>query len=167
MACSLWSLVALLVLPQRLETRPPPNVVVILADDLGWADLGCQGSRYYETPAIDRFAADGMQFTAAYANGPNCAPTRASLLTGRYGPRHGIFTVGTGARGRTEHRSGDLERIEFFEGGRLELFDVAADPGERHDLADEEPETAARLAAALRGGRERLAAPMPAPVERR
>ena len=71
-----------------------PNIVFILADDLGWADLGCQGSRYYETPNIDRLAAEGMRFTQGYTCGPNCQPTRAALMTGQYGPRTGIYTVG-------------------------------------------------------------------------
>lgn len=80
-----------------------PNIVFIVADDLGWTDLGSFGSGYYQTPHIDRLAATGMKFTSAYAN-PNCAPTRASLLTGRYTPRHGVMTVGSPERGRAEFR---------------------------------------------------------------
>ncbi len=72
----------------------PPNVVLLLADDLGWTDLSVQGSRYYETPHIDRLAAGGMRFPNAYSAGPNCQPTRAALMTGQYGPRTGIYTVG-------------------------------------------------------------------------
>src|SRR6478672_2984488 len=71
-----------------------PNIVYILADDLGWTDLACQGSKYYETPHIDRLAAGGLRFTNAYTCGPNCQPTRAALLTGQYGPRTGVYTVG-------------------------------------------------------------------------
>src|SRR6266542_963354 len=71
-----------------------PNIIFILADDLGWTDLGCFGSRYYETPNIDRLAAQGMKFTDGYTCGPNCAPTRAALMSGQYGPRTGIYTVG-------------------------------------------------------------------------
>ncbi|MCR4411571.1 MAG: sulfatase [Thermoguttaceae bacterium] len=71
-----------------------PNVVFILADDLGWTDVACYGSRYYETPHIDRLAAEGMRFTHGYTCGPNCQPTRAALMTGQYGPRTGIYTVG-------------------------------------------------------------------------
>jgi arylsulfatase A-like enzyme len=71
-----------------------PNIVFILADDLGWTDLACYGSRYYETPNIDRLAAEGMRFTHGYTCGPNCQPTRAALMTGQYGPRTGIYTVG-------------------------------------------------------------------------
>ncbi len=80
------------------------NIVLILADDLGWTDAGFMGSGYYQTPALDALAASGMVFTNAYANAPNCAPSRASLLTGLYTPRHGIYTVGNSARGKSEHR---------------------------------------------------------------
>jgi len=67
-----------------------PNIVVILVDDLGWADTVCYGSRYYETPNIDRLAAEGMRFTNGYAACAVCSPTRASLLTGRYPARVGV-----------------------------------------------------------------------------
>lgn len=87
-----------------LEERRP-NIVFVLVDDLGWRDVGYMGSSYYETPNIDRLARQGMVFTAAYSNAPNCAPTRASLMTGQYGPRHGIYTVGTSERGRTQDRA--------------------------------------------------------------
>ena len=82
----------------------PPNIVLILIDDLGWRDLGVMGSEYYETPNIDRLAQQGMLFTQAYANAPNCAPSRASLLSGQYAPRHGIYTVGSSARGNATQR---------------------------------------------------------------
>lgn len=71
-----------------------PNVVFILADDLGWTDLGCQGSKYYKTPHIDKLAAGGLRFTNGYTCGPNCQPTRAALMSGQYGPRTGVYTVG-------------------------------------------------------------------------
>ena len=61
----------------------PPNIVFILADDLGWKDLGCYGSEFYETPNLDRLAREGMRFTDAYASACVCSPTRASLLTGK------------------------------------------------------------------------------------
>jgi arylsulfatase A-like enzyme len=60
-----------------------PNIVLILADDLGWLDLGCQGNRHIETPHIDRLASQGMRFTDAYSAAPVCSPTRASILTGQ------------------------------------------------------------------------------------
>ncbi len=78
---------------------PPPNIVIFYADDLGWMDLGIQGSQYYETPHIDRIGREGIRFTNAYANAANCAPSRACLMTGLYTPRHGVFTVGNSDRG--------------------------------------------------------------------
>src|SRR3954451_8590574 len=76
------------------EPARSPNIVLILADDLGYTDLACYGSRYYETPNIDRLATEGRRFTAGYTCGPNCQPTRAALLSGQYGPRTGVYTVG-------------------------------------------------------------------------
>jgi arylsulfatase A-like enzyme len=81
-----------------------PNIVFILADDLGWTDLECMGSDFYETPNIDNLRNAGMLFTHAYANAPNSAPSRACLLTGKYTPRHGIYTVSSSARGMVENR---------------------------------------------------------------
>jgi arylsulfatase A-like enzyme len=69
-----------------------PNVILFLVDDMGWMDCGAYGSKYYETPHIDRFATRAMRFTDAYAQ-PLCSPTRASLLTGRYSARHGITSA--------------------------------------------------------------------------
>src|SRR5262245_17143053 len=66
---------------------PPPNIVMILVDDLGWSDLGCNGSTFYRTPQIDRLAGEGVRFTDYYAAGPVCSPTRASLLTGKHPAR--------------------------------------------------------------------------------
>ena len=82
-------------LPASAAAPARPNVVFILADDLGWTDVGCYGSRYYETPQIDRMAAQGMRFTSGYTCGPNCQPTRAALMSGQYGPRTGVYTVGS------------------------------------------------------------------------
>lgn len=81
-----------------------PNFVFILIDDLGWTDLGFMGSKYYETPRIDKLAAEGVVFTNAYSNAPNCAPTRACLMSGQYTPRHGVYTVGTSERGESKRR---------------------------------------------------------------
>ena len=84
--------------------EPPPNLVFILADDLGAMDLGCTGSRYYETPHLDALARSGVRFTQAYSAAPNCAPTRAAIQSGLYGPRTGVYTVQSGARGKAENR---------------------------------------------------------------
>ncbi|MCA9319084.1 MAG: sulfatase [Planctomycetes bacterium] len=71
---------------------------------MGWSDPGYQGSDYHLTPRIDALAREGMVFTAAYANAPNCAPSRACILSGQYPPRHGIYTVGSPARGQKDKR---------------------------------------------------------------
>jgi arylsulfatase A-like enzyme len=75
-----------------------PNVILILADDLGAADLGCYGSTFYETPRLDKLAAEGMRFTSAYSACPVCSPTRAALMTGRWPARVGITDYIPGAR---------------------------------------------------------------------
>jgi len=72
-------------MPQR--AAPRPNFVFFLIDDMGWADVGCNGSRFYETPNIDRLAAAGMRFTDGYAACPVCSPTRASIMCGKYPAR--------------------------------------------------------------------------------
>ena len=71
-----------------------PNIVFVLSDDQGWNDVGFNGGEFYETPHLDRMAREGMIFTDAYSGGPNCAPTRASLISGMYVPRHRIYTPG-------------------------------------------------------------------------
>lgn len=81
-----------------------PNFIIFLVDDLGWKDVGYMGSKYYETPHIDKLASEGMVFTNAYANAANCAPTRACLMSGMYSPRHGVYTVANPNRGKSENR---------------------------------------------------------------
>ncbi|MEO5803268.1 MAG: sulfatase [Verrucomicrobiota bacterium] len=71
-----------------------PNIIFIFADDLGYTDVACYGSKYYETPNIDRLAKQGIRFTDGHAAAPNCQPSRAALLSGQYMPRTGIYTVG-------------------------------------------------------------------------
>jgi len=87
------------------NAAPPPNIVLIFADDLGWKDVGYQGTDFMETPNIDRLAKEGMVFTAGYAAAGNCAPSRACLISGNYTPRHGVYAVGSTDRGpQTEMR---------------------------------------------------------------
>lgn len=89
---------AFLAIPELLRAagaaKRPPNIVFLYADDLGWTDLGCYGSGYYETPNVDRLCAQGVKFTDAYSPAANCAPARACVLSGQYVPRHGVYTVG-------------------------------------------------------------------------
>jgi len=73
-----------LVAVAETESARPTHFVFFLVDDLGWADLGCFGSTFYETPNIDRLCASGMKFTNGYAACPVCSPTRASIMTGRH-----------------------------------------------------------------------------------
>ena len=87
-----------------LKADESPNIVLFFIDDLGWTDVGFMGSGFYETPHLDRLSREGMTFHNAYSNGPNCAPTRASLMSGLYSPRHGIYTVGDPERGNHRFR---------------------------------------------------------------
>jgi arylsulfatase A-like enzyme len=76
-------ILALSIVPSAsADETHPPNIVFILIDDMGWRDVGFAGNRFVETPHIDRLAREGMQFTQACASAPNCAPTRACLLSG-------------------------------------------------------------------------------------
>ncbi len=95
--------------PSRGLAQDRPNILFIFLDDFGWKDTGYMGSDFYETPHLDRLASEGMIFTNAYSSAANCAPARASLLSGQYTPRHEIFNVGTSPRGKAEHRK--LEHI--------------------------------------------------------
>jgi len=85
---------AAIALPRRLAAgaagRRPPNIVFILTDDLGWAELGCYGNAFNETPHLDRLAREGVRFTQACAAAPVCSPTRAALMTGLWPARVGI-----------------------------------------------------------------------------
>jgi len=81
-----------------------PNVVLIYIDDYGWRDVGFNGSKFYETPNADRIAREGMNFRSAYSNAPNCAPSRACLMSGLYSPRHGVYTVANSDRGKAALR---------------------------------------------------------------
>jgi arylsulfatase A len=87
-----------------------PNVVFILMDDLGWADVGCYGSTFYKTPNIDRLATQGMRFTDAYAAASICSPTRASILTGKYPAR---LHLTDWLPGRNDRPDQMLSRPEF------------------------------------------------------
>jgi arylsulfatase A-like enzyme len=75
---------------QAQSRAQKPNIVLILADDLGWRDLACYGNEFHSTPHLDRLAAEGARFTQAYAAAPVCSPTRASILTGRWPVRTGV-----------------------------------------------------------------------------
>jgi len=82
-----------------------PNIIMIVVDDLGWYDVGYnQTSNYFETPNVDTLAQQGLVFDQAYAGAANCAPSRAVLMSGQYGPRHGVYTVSPSTRGNAKTR---------------------------------------------------------------
>ena len=91
------------------QQEDPPNFILIMADDLGYNDLGCYGSEIIQTPNIDQLARNGIRFTDYHSNGTVCSPTRAALLTGRYQQRAGLEAVVTAV----EYRHAGLSSEEF------------------------------------------------------
>jgi arylsulfatase A-like enzyme len=84
---------------QNQPAKSKPNILLIFADDLGYMDCGFTGSKIMETPNLDALAKKGMVFNNAYAGMANCAPSRASMLSGKYTPHHGVYAVGSTTRG--------------------------------------------------------------------
>jgi arylsulfatase A-like enzyme len=115
-----------------------PNIVLVLMDDLGWRDLGCYGSSFYETPNLDRLAGE-----AIYWHYPH------------YGNQGG--TPGSSVCWE------DFKLIEFFEQGRLELYNLREDIAEDHNLVKEMPELARQLAGKLAAWRQKVKARVPQP----
>lgn len=87
---AICSVLFVCVFAQAQNNYKQPNVIVILADDLGWADLSCYGSTFYETPNLDKLASNGIRFTQNYATCPVCSPTRSSMMTGKYPVNTGV-----------------------------------------------------------------------------
>jgi arylsulfatase A-like enzyme len=92
------------VMAETPAQKKPLNFIVILLDDLGLHDAGFMGNDFIETPAIDQLARDGVVFTQAYASAPNCAPSRAAILSGQYAPRTGVYTMMSGDMGDAAQR---------------------------------------------------------------
>lgn len=105
-----------------------PNVIMIVIDDLGWRDLVCCGSDFYETPNLDRLASQGMRFSQAYAGAPNCSPTRSSLLTGKAPARVGV-TMYIG--GHNVGRLADVRSFPQLPRNEYSLARAFADQGYR------------------------------------
>ena len=95
-----------------------------MADDLGWTDLSFMGSNYYQTPNIDRLAKRGITFYNAYASATNCSPSRASMLSGKYAPEHGIFTVGESERGNKKTRKLKLTQKEEIDSMKKDIEEI-------------------------------------------
>ncbi len=93
--------------------RKKPNIIFILADDLGWKDVGFQGNKVYETPNLDKLASEGLVFTQAYMM-PTCSPSRAALMSGMYPPSTGIYTVDAFA-GTPEH----MKKLETIKSAKV------------------------------------------------
>ncbi len=120
--CQSGILAALLVVFSTLaaaSTAAPPNFVIIMADDMGYADASCYGNEAYEMPALDRLARDGMRFTDFHSSGTVCSPTRAGLLTGRYQQRAGIPGVVFAGFDQNRHHGLFPSEVTFAE--RLKL----------------------------------------------
>lgn len=107
-----------------------PNILLIFADDLGWKDVGWQGSDFYETPNLDRLARESLVFTNAYAAAGNCAPSRACLLSGNYTPRHHVYAVGSTDRGpRASQRLIPIPNSNGLAPGHLTMAEVLRSAG--------------------------------------
>ncbi len=116
-------LLSLLLLTPLIQAADhAPNIIFILADDLGYTDVACFGSKYYETPNIDKLASQGMKLTRHH-HCQNCQPTRAALMTGQYAPRTGVYTVG--GIGRFDWRSRPLRPVDNAENLPLEKITIA------------------------------------------
>lgn len=105
--------------------RGKPNILFILVDDLGWADLGYTGSTYYETPNIDNLASEGMVFTNAYAACPVCSPSRATILSGKYPARLNLTDYIPGNRKWGPHKDQKLTSHPFKLQLDLEEYTIA------------------------------------------
>ena len=84
---SVISICIFLISCQKSGDNVPPNVLIIIADDLGWSQIGCYGSTFYETPNIDKLSKSGIRFSNAYSAASICSPTRAAIMTGKYPAR--------------------------------------------------------------------------------
>ena len=103
----------------QTDKQPHPNVIFIYADDLGYTDLSCTGSRFYETPHIDKLAREGVCFTQSYAACPVSSPSRAALLTGKYPARINLTDYIPGERRNNDGRGLQAERIFYLYGRQV------------------------------------------------
>ena len=123
-ACNGWLILLFVVgISSSLQAKPM-NFVFFLVDDLGWADIGCFGSQFYETPNIDRLAETGTKFTNAYAACPVCSPTRASIMTGRHPVRVDI-TDWIPGRKASSVRDAKFEHVHDRDNLALEEITIA------------------------------------------
>ena len=120
-----------------------PNILLVLIDDMGWKDIGCAGSTYYETPHIDKLASEGMRFVNAYSAAPVCTPSRGAIFSGKCPARTQLTAVFSGPAGpddrlydRSKYRG---EKDQYFEARHRHAHPcprgVAPKRTRRHDAA--------------------------------
>lgn len=119
------SLVVALLGPVAPAESAPPNIIVIMADDLGWRDLHCYGNEAIDTPCLDQFASEGMQFTDAYAASPVCSPTRAAMMTGMTPARLRITNHAPGHPDGYSLENSDLKEAESVRHLTLDYTTIA------------------------------------------
>ncbi|MFT5517730.1 MAG: arylsulfatase A [Rhodothermales bacterium] len=128
--CAILLLVVLSGCGVSPEPERPPNVVLIMIDDLGWTDLHVQGNDLLETPVIDRLAREGMRFTDAYAASPVCSPTRAAVITGLSPARVAITNHITGDQAQFQPPEATMRAAEMYNHLALEHVTIAEQLGE-------------------------------------
>jgi len=101
--CIIYAAAIVCLAMSAVRAAEKPNIVFVLADDLGWRDVGFHGAKFFETPHIDQLAKDGMIFNQFYSGGPNCAPTRACIMTGMYTPRTKLYTPSGKSKGNFKY----------------------------------------------------------------
>ena len=106
-----------------------PNVIFFLVDDLGWTDVGCFGSDFYQTPNIDKLASEGMRFTSAYSACTVCSPTRASIMTGKYPARLRFTNIPDGGNPKPFARFSPPDFTRFLDPEEYTLAEVLRDGG--------------------------------------
>lgn len=105
-----------------------PNIVFIMADDLGWVDVGYNGAAFYETPNIDALRASGVEFTSAYPGASNCMPSRSCIVSGMYTPRTEMWTPGGEAKGEKKYMKFLVPRKGDKKGSNLISSKLALEP---------------------------------------
>ncbi|MEM9419387.1 MAG: sulfatase [Planctomycetota bacterium] len=137
-------LVLLLISPAWVQAADPPNIVFILIDDMGWKDMGCAGSTFYETPHIDQLARSGLRFVNAYSASPVCAPSRGAIFSGLHPARTKFTTVyHAGKEAASDDRLYEVSKQRAGKNGQNQMYEAL----HRHNL----PSTATLFSESLRG----------------
>ena len=123
------------------------NIIFILTDDLGYADVACYGQKNIQTPNIDHLATEGISFTQCYAGATICAPSRNVLMTGQHTGHtrvRGNFGI-IGGRFQQAVRIDDWKGLRLGQKEPLELYDLSNDIGEQHNLSAQHPEVVEKI----------------------